>query len=82
MVVKVVVAVAAVVVCVDNHQEQVVDGDPWVESLTLAAVEEEVVVIDLVVVGVAMEAEEIIVIDLHPMVVDMVVIWEEVIVVV
>jgi hypothetical protein len=82
MAVKVVVAVAVVVVCVDNHQEQVVDGDPWVESLTLAVVEEEEeVVIDLVV-GVAMEAEEIIVIDLHPMVVDMVVIWEEVIVVV
>jgi hypothetical protein len=82
MAVKVVVAVAVVVVCVDNHQEQVVDGDPWEESLTLAVVEEEEVVIDLVVAGVAMEAEEIIVIDLHPMVVDMVVIWEEVIVVV
>jgi hypothetical protein len=68
--------VVAVVVCVDHHQERVVDGDPWVVNQILV----EVVVTDLVGV-VDMEPVEIMVVDLHLMVVVMVLISEELVVV-
>jgi hypothetical protein len=72
-----VVAAEVVVVCVDHHhQEWVVDGDPWVVNQILV----EVVVTDLVGV-VDMEPVEIMVVDLHLMVVVMVLISEELVVV-
>jgi hypothetical protein len=71
------------VVCVDHHLEWVVveavaavDGDRWVVDLISVVAAEVVVDIDQVAAAVVMEPEEIMVIELRPMVVaDMGVIW-------
>jgi hypothetical protein len=77
MVVQEVVAVA----CVDHHHEwvvveaAVVDGAQWAVDRILAVAVEAIVDTDLVVAAAAMEPVEIMVIEPHPMVVAMAVIW-------
>jgi hypothetical protein len=71
--------VVAAVVCVDHHLDRVVDGDLWVAN----QISVEVVVTDPAAVVEATDREQIMAIDLRPMVVVvMVVKWEEVVAVV